>query len=192
MAPDRLQTHAGPDARPGTNQYKLATRHQSTLTNIIQRSRRTLAGQPSKPWSAFSQPRYISKRSTTRPHHALAGRAVLRDGRAQESLRLGLGEQVWHPAGLIQGLPHDSPGAEPHDARAGSVEGCPWAAAWSGCARPTGCHRAPTCKICECLAPSRSWSRNTLQGIRCSATGHTADRSPRTKISWPTSVATVS
>jgi hypothetical protein len=35
--------------------------------------------------------------------HALAGRAGLRDGGAQESLRLGLGGQVWHPAGLPTG-----------------------------------------------------------------------------------------
>jgi len=39
------------------------------------------------------------------------------------------------------------PGAEPDDARAGSVEGCPRAAVWSGCARSTRCHTAPTCKI---------------------------------------------
>jgi hypothetical protein len=37
--------------------------------------------------------RYNSKRSKARPHHALAGRADLRDGRTQESLRLGLGGQ---------------------------------------------------------------------------------------------------
>jgi hypothetical protein len=39
------------------------------------------------------QPRYVSKRSKAQPHHALAGRADLRDGRAQESLQLGLGGQ---------------------------------------------------------------------------------------------------
>jgi hypothetical protein len=39
-----------------------------------------------------------------------------------------------------RGLPRGIPGAEPDDARAGSVEGCPRDAAWSGCARSTGCH----------------------------------------------------
>ena len=42
------------------------------------------------------------------------------------------------------GLPHASPGAEPDDAHTSSVEGCPRAAAWSGCARSTGCHPAST------------------------------------------------
>jgi hypothetical protein len=63
--------------------------------------------------------------------------------------------RVRHPADLPQGLPRDSPGAEPHDARTGSVKGCPWAAAWSGCARPTGCHTAPACKIDD---PLPRWS----------------------------------
>lgn len=40
--------------------------------------------------------------------------------------------RVWHPADLPQGLPHGIPGAEPDDARAGSVEGCPRDAVWSG------------------------------------------------------------
>ncbi len=39
------------------------------------------------------------------------------------------------------------PAAEPDNAHAGSVEGCPRAAVWSGCARSTGCHTAPACKI---------------------------------------------
>ncbi len=42
------------------------------------------------------------------------------------------------------GLPHASPGAEPDDAHTSSVEGCPRAAAWSGCARSTGCHASPS------------------------------------------------
>jgi hypothetical protein len=42
------------------------------------------------------------------------------------------------------GLPHASPGAEPDDAHTSSVEGCPRAAAWSGCARSTGCHDSPS------------------------------------------------
>jgi hypothetical protein len=54
---------------------------------------------------------------------------------------------VWHLVGLPQGLPHGSPGAEPDDARTGRVEGCPRAAVWSGCARPTRCHTAPARKI---------------------------------------------
>jgi hypothetical protein len=45
------------------------------------------------------------------------------------------------------GLPHASPGTEPDDAHTRSVEGCPRAAVWSGCARSTGCHTTPACKI---------------------------------------------
>jgi hypothetical protein len=64
--------------------------------------------------------------------------------------------RVWHSASLPQGLPHDSPGAEPHDARTGSVEGRPWAAVWSGCARPTGCHTRPNVQDLRSRCPVRS------------------------------------
>jgi hypothetical protein len=47
---------------------------------------------------------------------------------------------VWRPFDLPQGLPHASPGAEPNNARGGSIEGCPRAVARSGSARPTGRH----------------------------------------------------
>jgi hypothetical protein len=63
---------------------------------------------------------------------------------------------VAYPADLPPGLPHASPGAEPHSARIDSVEGCPWAAAWSGSARPTGCHTGPTCKICNVIDDPRA------------------------------------
>jgi hypothetical protein len=69
-------------APPDTNQCR------PTSTGISAGHR---LSQTPKPWPGFSQRRYISKRSTARPHHALTGRAGLRDGRAQESLRLGLG-----------------------------------------------------------------------------------------------------
>ena len=58
-------------------------------------------------------------------------------------LRLGLGGLGVASRRPPQGLPHNTPGAEPHDARTGSVEACPWAAAWSGCATPTGYHTIP-------------------------------------------------
>jgi hypothetical protein len=54
---------------------------------------------------------------------------------------------VWRPLDLPQGLPHASPGAEPDNAPADSVEGCPRAGARSGCARSTGRHTSPACKI---------------------------------------------
>jgi hypothetical protein len=50
----------------------------------------------------------------------------------QGGRRLGQVGWVWHPAGLPPGLPHASPGAEPDNARAGVVEGCPRAAVRSG------------------------------------------------------------
>jgi hypothetical protein len=68
--------------------------------------------------------------------------ADLRDSQPSALLRSGRVGRVWHPPGLPPGLPHASPGAELCDLRAGPVEGCPRAAAWSGSARPTGCHTA--------------------------------------------------
>ena len=65
----------------------------------------------------------------------------------QNCRAVGSGEQVWHSAGLPQVLPHASPGAEPHDAHTGPVEGCLRAAARSGSARPTGCHTTLSVKI---------------------------------------------
>jgi hypothetical protein len=80
-----------------------------------------------------------TQQAPTTPHPRRAGRPP---GWPDRKNRCGWAwaGRVGHPVGLPQGLPHDSPGAEPHDTRTGSVEGCPWAAAWSGCARPTGCH----------------------------------------------------
>jgi hypothetical protein len=62
-----------------------------------------------------------------------------------DSRRLGRGVRVWHPPTYPQGLPHGAPGADPRGARTRSVEGCPWAAAWSGCRRDTT--RTPAHKI---------------------------------------------
>ena len=59
---------------------------------------------------------------------------------ARTARRLGQVGEVWHPAGLPQGLPHGSQGAEPENAHAGIVEGCPRAAVRSGYARLTGYH----------------------------------------------------
>jgi hypothetical protein len=61
----------------------------------------------------------------------LAGRQVSGMTRPRELLRLGYLGRVWYPIDLPKGLPHGNPGAEPDDAGAGSVEGCPRAAAWS-------------------------------------------------------------
>ena len=66
---DQAPAHA---VLPATNRYKS---HHPTPPNVDKTSR------------------YNSKRSKARPHPALAGRADLRDGRTQESLRLGLSGQ---------------------------------------------------------------------------------------------------
>ena len=50
-------------------------------------------------------------------------------------------------------------GAERGNARIGFIEGCPRAAVWSGCARPTGCHTAPARSISE-SSPGRRTSRS--------------------------------
>lgn len=83
-------------------------------------------------------------RACAQPKNALAGLADLQDGRPPELLRPG--SSRW---GVVSrrspgGLPHANPGAEPDDACAGSVEGCPQAGVWSGCARSTGCHPGPS------------------------------------------------
>jgi hypothetical protein len=82
--------------------------------------------------------------------------------------------RVWHPTGLPQGLPHDSPGAEPHDARTGSVEGCP--RPLRGRARQAdGMPHEPTCKIsADPAVPLRSLTENQVLGERIPA-----DQSPR-------------
>jgi hypothetical protein len=83
------------------------TRHKArylTLpisTHTIRRSR-TTAVPTTSPWLASSPRRYISKRSVAPPHHALAGRAGLRDGR-QRIAAAGSAGRVWHPAGLPKG-----------------------------------------------------------------------------------------
>jgi hypothetical protein len=113
------------------------------------------------------------------PHnHALAGRAGLRDGQSQELLRLGRVDRVWHLVDLPQGLPHGSPGAELDDARTGHVEGCPRAAVWSGCAKPTRCHTAPACKIIgDPVVSLRSLLAKHLTQNQMFSSRHTAGQS---------------
>ena len=73
---------------------------------------------------------------------ALAGQAGLRDGQAQ-GRRDWVGEQGVASRRPPQGLPRGGPGAELHGAHTSCVEGCPWAAAWSDCVKPTGRHTNP-------------------------------------------------
>ena len=72
------------------------------------------------------------------------------------------------------GLPHANPGAEPDHARAGSVEGCPRAGVWSGCARSTGCHTAPAHKI-------ESWGRRRAVGRREAVRNPEKQREPSSR-----------
>ena len=67
--------------------------------------------------------------------------------RHQDGHRLGQVGGCDIPPASLKGLPHASPGAEPDNARAGIVEGCPRVDARLGYARPTGCHTTPTSKI---------------------------------------------
>jgi hypothetical protein len=53
---------------------------------------------------------------------------------------------MWHPADLPQGY-HTTTQGQSHTAHAPVPSGCPWAAAWSGSARPTECHNSPARKI---------------------------------------------
>jgi hypothetical protein len=94
---DRLQAHAVTTHA----QYKSGTDRHPVLTNVPRVPAGDLPSRPSKPWPAFSQRRHISKRSTARLHHALAGRTGLRDGRAQNRGGRAWAGRVWHPAGLL-------------------------------------------------------------------------------------------
>jgi hypothetical protein len=94
---------------------------------------------PSRPWPAFAQPRYTSKRSAAQPNNALAGRASLQDGRPPARAEPG---QVWTGCGIPstpRGLPHGDQGQSYPEAVAGRVEGFPRVAARSGSARMLLC-----------------------------------------------------
>lgn len=93
-----------------------ATRHCPTLTNITRRSCRPPASLTLRPWSAFSQLRYISKRSPVHTKHALAGRADLRDGRHKRQACSSRGSGVWHSADLPEGY-HAAPRGQAWEAR---------------------------------------------------------------------------
>jgi hypothetical protein len=56
-------------------------------------------------------------------------------------------DRVWHPIGLPQGRYHAPAQGQSRTGRSSPVEGCPRAGAWSGYARPTGCHTLPASKI---------------------------------------------
>lgn len=73
-------------------------------------------------------------------NRALAGRQVSGMAGHKGLLWHGLGGQRVASRQPPRGLPHRIPGAEPDDACVGTAEGCPRAAARSGCARSTGCH----------------------------------------------------
>jgi hypothetical protein len=69
--------------------------------------------------------------------------------------------RVWHPPASPRATTRQ-PGAERHDACTGSVEGCPWAAAWSGCTCRRDATRASTYKITgDFTVPLRSLSEQT-------------------------------
>ena len=130
---------------PGTNRVQTTSpntsQRQPISTNISAAHR---SSRPLKPWSASSQRRYISQRNATQPKHALAGRAGLRDARPPARAGLGRCGQGVGSRRPPPGLPRGAPGAEPYEVAAGRVEGCPRGAAWSGYARSTGSHTAPS------------------------------------------------
>jgi hypothetical protein len=68
--------------------------------------------------------------------------------------------------------------------RTGSIESCPRAAVWSGCARSTGCHTTPACKtigdLIACEEPGRHRGMNA-SGDRPPSTHQTQCRAG----SWP-------
>jgi hypothetical protein len=115
-----------------------AVGHVPTSTDVS-------AGEPPlgllKPWPALSQRRYIGNRRNSNQIMPSPGRQVSRmASRENDRGRTGQGVASHRPP---RGLPHASPGAEPTSARASSVEGCPRAGVWSGCARSTGRRLSP-------------------------------------------------
>jgi hypothetical protein len=55
--------------------------------------------------------------------------------------------EVWHLIDLPEGYHTPARGQSQTNAGTDSIEGCPRAGVWSGCARSTGCHTAPARKI---------------------------------------------
>jgi hypothetical protein len=129
------------EANPAQIRYKP---QHPTPPNVTRRSRRPPAAPTIKALSSVLPAALHQQVARPQPKPALAGRADLRDDQPQEPLRLSRGGQGVSSHRSPRGLPHGSPGAEPDDARTGSVEGCPRAAVWSGYARSTGRHTSPS------------------------------------------------
>lgn len=139
-----------------------------TPPNVDQRPQRSPGHRPSRPprpWPAFSQPRYISKRSAAQTKHALAGRAGLRDGPTSAEP----GSVGWRGVASRRpprGLPRDSPGARLPSSAGGGEGWCPRGATRLGYARSTGCHTAPSVQ-------NHQWSPEIKKASRHPARHHT-------------------
>jgi hypothetical protein len=93
---------------------------------------------------AWSPRRSCQSRTRPSPGEQISGMPASKTAAARLG---GQGVASPRPPG---GLPQGIPGAEPDDARAGSVEGCPRDALWSGCARSTGCRTSPRVQDRQC------------------------------------------
>jgi hypothetical protein len=106
---------------PGTNRVQTAspntTQRRPTSTSVFAGER---PFRPLKPWSASSQRRYINKRSTARPHHALAGLSCsyVKSVSARDQERPSPGGLVCRDGGASSRRP---PGGLPPRGRAASL-----------------------------------------------------------------------
>ena len=112
--------------------------HQPVSSQAVGHPGRRSAGQGS-PSGATSANAARSKQNMPSPGGQISRMAIHKHGGAGPGV-----DRVWHPIDLPQGYHTTARGQSYPKIAAGRVEGCPRAAVWSGYARSTGCHTAPS------------------------------------------------
>jgi hypothetical protein len=121
---------------------------QRSTTRYNADQRQTMCADQRQPQGSDQEACLISQKILSISNDpALAGRADLRDSQPPELLRRGPGRQSVTSRRPPSGTTTRQPGDRAARGRSSPVEGCPRAGAWSGYARPTGCHTLPTSKI---------------------------------------------
>jgi hypothetical protein len=136
----RRRDHDRSGGGPGTSWI------QAVPPNVTRRARRPPAVPTAKPMAGVSKRRCISKcsatTSTTQNAPSPGGQVSGMAGISAKPSSVGwLGVASLRPPG---GLPRGFPGAGLASSAGGWVGCCLRGAAWSGYARPTGCHTAPS------------------------------------------------
>jgi hypothetical protein len=161
-------------------------RVQTALTDATQRRPTSptfpqTTGHPDDQSPGRRSPSRTTSPNAARPKQSMpspGGQISRMTGHQRERGRAGCGQggaSRRPPPGL---LPRGDPGAEPHEAAAGRVEGCPRAASRSGYARSTGCPTAPSVQDHPWSSGGRNASRPPTRP-RTSRHGRSAKRSGR-------------